>query len=51
MKLELINSAGCSLDTIEDDDKITAFERALNAWAENLTAGDTIRVVEVFDDN
>lgn len=50
MKLELWNSANCILDTIEDDDKMSAFERALAEWAENLTAGDTIRVVSVKDE-
>lgn len=50
MKLELINSAGCSLDVIDDDDKITAFERALGAWAENLAEGDTIRVISVTEE-
>lgn len=50
MKLELFNSDGGLLDTIHDADKITAFEVALHAWAENLANGDTIKVSEVKDD-
>lgn len=50
MKLQLVNSMGLVVDTIDDDDKTTAFERALNAWAADLNEGDTIRVIRVDDD-
>jgi hypothetical protein len=50
MKLELINSSGCSLDIIDDEDKETALERAVASWGENLTEGDTIRVLKVYDE-
>ena len=50
MKLELYNSAHGLLDTIEDDDKMATFERALAEWAENLMPGDVIKVVSVKDE-
>jgi len=50
VRLELVNSLGCVIDTITDPDKISAFQRAMDHWARYLSRGDEIRVISTIDD-
>lgn len=45
MKIKLVNSSGCEIDTIEAPTNAEAFEKVATEWLENLTAGDKIVVI------
>lgn len=51
MKVKLVNSSGCDLDTIEAKDNATAWKKIAKEWLENLTAGDTIVIVHADEDD
>lgn len=51
MKVKLVNSSGCDLDTIEAKSNDEAFEKVAKQWLENLTAGDKIVILHADEDD
>jgi hypothetical protein len=51
MKVTLVNSSGCDLDTIEAPTNADALAKVASEWLENLTAGDKIVVVHADEDD
>lgn len=51
MKVKLVNSSGGELDTIEAPTNQEAFDKMMADWMENLTAGDTIKIVHADEDD
>lgn len=51
MKVKLVNSSGCDLDTIEAPNNAKAFEKIAEQWLENLTAGDKIVILHADEDD
>ena len=50
MRVKLVNSSGCDLDTIEAPDNTEAFAKIAKEWLENLTQGDKIVILHA-DEN
>lgn len=48
MKITLINSSGCDLDTFDGDIEDAA--EKIGEWLENIQQGDTIKFVEVDEE-
>jgi endonuclease YncB( thermonuclease family) len=51
MKVKLINSAGCELDTIKAPNNEKAFAKIAEQWLENLTKGDKIVILHADEDD
>jgi hypothetical protein len=51
MKVQLLNSSGGELDTIEAPTNAQAFEKMVEDWMENLTAGDKIVILHADEDD
>lgn len=51
MKVKLVNSTGCDLDTIEAGNNAAAFKLIAKQWMPNLTAGDKIVVLHADEDD
>ena len=49
MKIQLINSAGCVLDTFEGDQDAICYK--VGAWLLDIQKGDRIAVLEVDEDD
>lgn len=51
MKVKLVNSSGCDLDTIEAPTNAKAFAKIAKEWMENLTKGDKIVILHADEDD
>lgn len=51
MKVKLVNSSGCDLDTIEAPNNAAAFKKIAKTWLPNLTAGDKIVIIHADEDD
>lgn len=49
MKIKLINSSGCDLETFEGD--TDAIAEKIGEWIVNIQQGDTVKFVEVEKDD
>lgn len=51
MKVQLVNSSGCDLGTIEEPTNAKAFEQIAEHWLETLTTGDKIVILRADADD
>lgn len=51
MKVKLVNSSGCDLDTIEAPTNAKAFAKIAKTWLPNLTKGDKIVILHADEDD
>lgn len=51
MKVKLVNSSGCDLDTIEAPTNAAAFDKVAQQWLANLTAGDKLVIIHADEDD
>ena len=51
MKVKLVNSSDCDLDTIEAPSNTEAFAKIAEDWLENLTQGDKIVILLADEDD
>ena len=51
MKVKLVNSSGCDLDTIEAPTNAEALAKIATEWLENLTSGDKIVILHADEDD